>query len=188
MKKTKMIFLSACLLIGLASCADNNDSVDRAENANEQMEDNNANVVDNDASEFAVKAADGGMLEVELGKLAAERGTRQEVKDFGSMMVKDHSALNEKLKAIAANKNIVLPATLSSESQKHMDDLAKKNGNDFDKAYIDLMHDDHKDDVKDFEDAVNDVKDADINDFAREALPTLRSHLERCEVIKDMIK
>lgn len=188
MKKSKLIFLGGILLLSLASCSDNNDSVDRAEHANEQMEHANTNVVDKDASEFAVKAADGGMLEVELGKMASEKGMRQEVKDFGNLMVKDHTALNDKLKAIAAHKNIVLPTTLSSESQKHMDDLAKKNGHDFDKAYIDLMQKDHEDDIKDFENAVKDVKDADINNFATDALPTLRTHLEHCNSIKDLIK
>lgn len=188
MKKMKMLLLSMSLLIGLVSCSNNKDSVDKAENANKEMQSNNTNVVDNKASEFVVKAADGGMLEVELGKMAAERGMRQEVKDFGNMMVKDHSALNDKLKSIAVSKNIVLPTALSSENQEHMDELAKKNGKDFDKAYIDLMHEDHKDDIDDFEDAVKNIKDADINNFATNALPILQKHADRCSAIMDMLK
>jgi putative membrane protein len=58
---------------------------------------------------FIMNAANGGMTEVELGKLAAEKGASQEVKDFGNQMVKDHSKANDDLKAVAGKMNITVP-------------------------------------------------------------------------------
>src|SRR5271154_5908237 len=63
-----------------------------------------------DAS-FYKHAAEGGMFEVDAGTLAQEKGSTQKVKDFGAMMVKDHSAANDKLKALAASKNVTLPSS-----------------------------------------------------------------------------
>jgi len=53
---------------------------------------------------FILAAAQGGMTEVKLGDLAAQNGTRADVKEFGQMMVKDHSAINADLKALASQK------------------------------------------------------------------------------------
>src|SRR6202035_1256356 len=62
-------------------------------------------------SAFYKHAAEGGIAEVELGSLAQQKSSNQSVKDFGAMMVKDHSAANDKLKAVAASKNISLPTS-----------------------------------------------------------------------------
>ena len=61
-----------------------------------------------DASNFAVKAANGGMMEVELGKIAQDNASSPRVKAFGAMMVKDHSEANSNLKGIANSLNIAI--------------------------------------------------------------------------------
>ena len=43
---------------------------------------------------FIMSAAQGGMTEVKLGELASTNGKREDVKEFGRMMVKDHTAIN----------------------------------------------------------------------------------------------
>ena len=53
-----------------------------------------------------MKASQGGMTEVEAGKLAQEKGASQDVKDFGAMMVKDHTQNNEDLMALAQTKGV----------------------------------------------------------------------------------
>src|SRR4051812_40618717 len=58
--------------------------------------------------DFANKAAAGGMMEVEAGKLALQNGMSQRVKNFGGMMVTDHSLANEELKSLAAAGSITL--------------------------------------------------------------------------------
>ncbi|HEY6975574.1 MAG TPA: DUF4142 domain-containing protein [Chitinophagaceae bacterium] len=139
--------------------------------------------VSKDVSDFAEKAATGGLMEVELGKIAQEKATNPRIKDFGAMMVKDHSDANDQLKTLAQQKNITLPTAVSDKQQKEIDDLNKKTGKDFDKAYMSMMLDDHKKDIKEFEKAGNDSKDADVKDFAMKTLPTLQKHLDSARAI-----
>src|SRR5690606_24592746 len=115
----------------------------RAEEANEQKFNN---AMEDDA-EFVVSVADGGMLEVRLAEMAQTKATSQEVKDFAGMILSDHTKVNEELKNISLQKNISIPASLSDDKQEKYDDLNKKTGVDFDKAYISSMIKDHKKDI-----------------------------------------
>ena len=80
-----------------------------------------------------------GMAEVELGKMAAERSTNAEVKKFGQMMVEDHTAAGDKLKAVASQHNIPVPTALDETHRDLRDKLAKLQGADFDREYMDAM-------------------------------------------------
>jgi len=144
--------------------------------------------VSKDDATFVVNTANAGMTEVQLGQLAQQKGMSKDVKDFGAMMEKDHTAAGDKLKALAQSKNITLPAGLSSDSQKAVDDLQQKTGKDFDKAYINLMVDDHKKVISSFEDESKKGTDADIRSFADNTLTTLRHHLQEAEKCKKMEK
>jgi putative membrane protein len=135
-----------------------------------------------------VAAANGGMAEVELGKLAQEKASNQAVKDFGAMMIKDHSKANEEMKAISKSKNITLPTTLGADEQKVKDELSAKSGSEFDKAYIDDMVEDHKKDIKEFEAASNKLTDPELKAFAVKTLPTLKMHLASVQKIQAQLK
>lgn len=137
---------------------------------------------------FVVDAAGGGMMEVQLGQLAEQKADARDVKDFGAMMVKDHTMGGNKLKAIAAGKNLTLPDSLSADMQKEMSDLQAKNGKDFDKSYMTMMVDDHKKDIKEFEDESKNGSDADIRGFADSSLHMLHKHLDAAEKCHDMMK
>lgn len=141
-------------------------------------------LVDDDAKIFVKEAATGGMMEVELGKMAAEKGKSQQVKDFGKMMVDDHSKANAGLKDIASKKNIDVPASITDDQKKDVDMLSKKSGADFDKAYVDMMIDDHKKDVAAFRNASGNLNDNDLKTFATNTLPTLQKHLDAIQHIK----
>jgi putative membrane protein len=99
------------------------------------------------------------------------------------MMVTDHTQAGDQLKQLAATKNITLPASLSDDSQKKLDNLSKKTGKDFDKGYTDAMLKDHKDAVDKFQKGSNDLKDADLKNFATQTLPTLQMHLDSIKAI-----
>jgi putative membrane protein len=127
---------------------------------------------------FYKKAAEGGIAEVEQGKLAQSKGNRQDVKDFGAMMIKDHSAANEKLKAIASRKGIELPANSSVGQIATKGKLEVLTGDTFDKSYIKGMVSDHVEDIKEFEEESQNGKDPDARAFATQTLPTLKTHLK----------
>jgi putative membrane protein len=131
-----------------------------------------------DSTKFAAKAAQGGMAEVEMGRLAVQRGTDSAVKEFGQRMVVDHTRANEELKAIAARKHIQLPSDLDSDQKSKLDKLSKLSGAEFDKEYMEAMVKDHEEDVEDFQTQAKDGNDPDIKAFAAKTLPTLQSHLQ----------
>ncbi|HLY69906.1 MAG TPA: DUF4142 domain-containing protein [Puia sp.] len=139
--------------------------------------------LDKGDAHFAIKAANGGMAEVAMGKIALTHAKNHRVKDFGAMMIKDHSDGGDKLNQIASQKNIVLPASLSKEDQKHVEELSKKTGDDFDKAYMNMMLEDHKDDIKEFQKASTLCKDPDLKNFAAITLPVLQKHLDSAKAI-----
>jgi putative membrane protein len=191
MKKVTIMLAIAVASLGFQSCGSekktSTDSVENADNANETKEDQGVGEKEDD-SEFAVKAANGGILELEVARLAREKSKRSDVKEFASMMLTDHQKANEELKGIAGRKNITLPARLGEEEQKHVDELAKLSGTEFDKKYVSLMVDDHEDDVKLFKKAADDAKDADLKAFAAKTLPTLQKHLEHITTIDKNMK
>lgn len=156
----------------------NTDAVEKAKDVND-----NNKTVNADDSKFMTKAASGGMMEVQLGQMAQQKAKDQRVKDFGAMMVRDHTKANDELKALAATKNIALPTTLADDHQKHVADMEKMAGADFDKHYISMMVDDHKEDISDFEKASGSAADADIKSFATKTLPVLRTHLDAANAI-----
>jgi len=130
---------------------------------------------------FVMKAAEGGMAEVELGRLAASKGTDPDVKAFGQRMVDDHSKANDKLKAIATEEGVTLPSVLKGEMKTLNDKLSKASGAEFDKMYMSHMVKDHKTDVAEFEKESKNGKDSDVKGFATDTLPTLREHLQMAQ-------
>ena len=147
-------------------------------------------VADADAADdaaFMAKAAQGGMLEVELGKLAQTQGANASVKEMGNMLIADHSKANDELKAIAARKGVKLPTGLSAEGQQTRDGLAALRGAEFDKAFAMAIVDDHRKDIQEFEKEANGGEDADLRKFADATLPTLRSHLQMAEKTQKMM-
>jgi putative membrane protein len=179
MKKVIFSFLLLTSVWTFQAC-DNNKHADTEEHAEDVNEDKKSGSAEDDA-DFVVKAASGGMAEVKMGELAMQKGSTQMVKDFGKMMVDDHTKANNELMSIASAKNITLPTGPGEDYMKNYDDLNKLSGIDFDEKYMDMMVKDHKDDIKLFEDARDDAHDADIKAFAAKYLPTLQMHLQHAE-------
>ncbi len=197
----KRIFLTLAIafsIFAVQSCDNaNTDSKKTADSINEtkapeNLDDNNTATtpvaVGEDDAKFVTEAASGGMAEVELGKLAKEKGQHVDVKAFGEMMVNDHSKANDELATLAQAKNITLPASLGTDALNLRDELSKKSPGDFDKSYIEDMVKDHEKDIKLFEDASKNLKDAELKAFVDKTLPTLRNHLNHAKSVKDKLK
>jgi putative membrane protein len=179
-----------CLLFFLvayaAACGKKSetDSKEIAQDQNEQKFDSADTKGD---AEFAVAAADGGMLEVQLGQLAVSKASSPSVKKFGQSMIDDHSKGNEELKSLAAQKNITLPATLSDKNQKKYDELSAKSGAEFDKAYSKFMVEDHKEDIDEFKKEAEKGNDPDLKSWALGKVPVLEHHLMMAEAARDEV-
>jgi putative membrane protein len=142
-----------------------------------------AALADSPDSSFLKNAAEGGMSEVELGQLAQQKALNPAVKDFGAMMVKDHTAANDKLKALAASEQVSLPDSPSMMQKASKAKLNMLSGDSFDKSYVKDMIDDHKDDIKEFQKEISDGKDPQAKAFASATLPTLQMHLQKIQSI-----
>ena len=152
--------------------------------------------------DFVEDMAIGGMAEVELGRMAMERGASPEVKRFADMMVKDHSKAGDELKQVAMQYSIPMPAGLDQKHQDLKTTLSSLRGAEFDREYMKAMVDGHEDVVdrlqtRASEDRFGDDKgevkpersdnpvEGALNQWAAKALPTVRHHLDEAKRIND---
>ncbi len=131
-----------------------------------------------DDKKFVNDAAEGGMMEVQLGKMAAEKGGSEGVKQFGQRMVDDHSKANDQLKEVASKNNMELPTSLTGKHQAMVDKMSKLSGTAFDKAYMKGMVKDHEEDIHAFENEAQNGNNPDVKQFATSTLPVLKEHLQ----------
>jgi putative membrane protein len=129
-------------------------------------------------SAFAKEAAQGGLAEVALGTLAAERAASDAVKQFGERMVSDHGKANEELKTLAQRKNMTLPSEPSAKQLATQKRLEKVKGEAFDRAYMQDMLTDHHHDIAAFEREASSGNDPEFKAWAAKTLPTLKAHLQ----------
>jgi putative membrane protein len=99
---------------------------------------------------FLRKAAEGGIAEVKLGQLAAQKGSSEDVKDFGQKMVEDHTKLNLEIAQVADSMGVMLPKSMNKEDQAEYDKLNALSGDDFDIEYLTFMVKDHHKDLHEF--------------------------------------
>jgi putative membrane protein len=171
--KSAIIALAMSLPVGLALAADSKTSSSKLSGAD---------------SNFIKEAAQGGMMEVELGKAAQDKASNEKVKDFGKRMEQDHSKANDELKKVASDKGVQLSSDLDKKHKSTLDKLTKLSGAEFDRQYMRDMVSDHKEDVKKFQNEADKGKDADLKKFASQTLPTLKEHLQLAESTADAVK
>lgn len=135
-------------------------------------------------SSFVMEAAVGGLMEVQAGQLAQQNAQSQRVKDFGGMMVTDHSKANDELKSYASGHGINLPDSLPADKQKHINSMKNMKGTAFDKHYVSMMVDDHQKDVAKFKKESTGANDAQLKTWATNTLPVLQKHLDSIQAIK----
>ncbi|MBG6235761.1 putative membrane protein [Pedobacter sp. CAN_A7] len=141
----------------------------------------------NDTASFMQKAAIGGMMEVELGKLAQEKASHPKVKEFGAMMVNDHTKANVELKKLAQSRDVTLPTGYPEKDKAHVEEMKKLTGDAFDKHYMKMMVDDHVKTIDLFKLAAKN-SDINISKFAAKTLPVLQAHHKTAVGIQASLK
>ncbi|MGA2850210.1 MAG: DUF4142 domain-containing protein [Terracidiphilus sp.] len=132
---------------------------------------------------FVTAALRGGMAEVELGKLAAEKGASDDVKQFGQKMVTDHTQLGEQMKQVAQQIGATQPSAMSPADLALEAKLKLLSGNAFDRAYIQAMVKDHEDDLGDFNKEIANGSSTAVTDAAREGAKVIQEHLDMIKKI-----
>lgn len=167
-----------------ANMANGNTAVVVNSNANNMSMDANPT----DAKGFMTKAAQSGMAEVEISRMAATKATNAEVKQFAQRMVQDHTNANTELKALAAKENVTLPTEVDAEHKEVMQKLNGLSGAEFDRAFMERQVEHHEKDVNLFQAQADKGEDAEGKAFAVKTLPTLKSHLEMARDLNNKVK
>ncbi len=128
---------------------------------------------------FVKTAGVNGMGEVRVAELGTKKAERADVKAFAETLVKDHTAANKELKALADKKGVAISSVVTEDIVNKIKDLEKESGKSFDDEFLSFMEDDHEKCVDNFEEAQKDAKDADLKAFIDKTLPVLRSHLDK---------
>lgn len=134
--------------------------------------------------EFLMKVAITNTAEVQVGQLAASKGGSQAVKDFGDMMVRDHTDAQGKLRAIAGSLSLSAPDSVDAKHKALKDKLTKLSGAAFDKEYATAMVNGHKEAITLFEKQASGGTNGQLKNFAATVLPTLKAHLEAAQKLK----
>lgn len=136
-------------------------------------------------TDFLIKAAAGNRFEIDSSKLALKKSKSETVQAFAKMMVTDHGEASVRMKqAVAEAKLSAPPDALDGKHKAALDDLAKKEGPAFDKAYVDAQLKGHEETVALFKAYAEGGENAHIKQFATELLPTLLKHLDHVRKLK----
>jgi putative membrane protein len=130
-----------------------------------------------DDKHFVEAALKGGMTEVDLGKIAADKGASEDVKMFGQKMVTDHSRLGEKMKTVAGQIGVTPPSMDTISGMGEEAKLKVLSGKSFDDAYISAMLKDHEDDLEAFKKEVASGTSPEVKRAARQGEAVVEEHL-----------
>ena len=136
---------------------------------------------------FILLAAEGGMMEAQLGQYATQKAESPKVRDLGKVMVGDHSKANEELRGLASRKKTSLPADLSDKKQKEVNALKEKKGRDFDEAYSKFMVQDHQDHIAIFKEEAEKGDDLDVKAWAAKMVSTLERHKKLADETREIL-
>ena len=131
--------------------------------------------------DFVKNLAESSATEVQLGKLAQEKGSSDAVKELGKRMVDAHTQTGEQLKQAGAALKLQMPSEPPRKAKKAEDKLAKLSGPDFDRAYTKMAADEEKQAVKQYQREAKDGKVAGVKDFAAKNLPAEQDRQKRAE-------
>ena len=144
--------------------------------------------IEQEDKKFADSATLKGLAEIELGKLAIQKGADKKIKNFGALIIKQHTKMGVRLHKTADLKTIPLPVAIDSATQKDLDKLSANSGKAFDKTFINHMINNHEVDIKFFEYASKHVGDKELKKLASKNLLVLHRHQYALNGIKAILK
>jgi putative membrane protein len=133
---------------------------------------------------FVMDAVQGGMAEIELGRLAESRGASAQVRDFGRMMVQQHSQANQELMTIAQRIGVTPPSSLSPTAQAVQTRLQQTQGAEFDRQYVEHQAVAHLEQRALFQFAANNAQNVELRGFAQRTLPVIERHIDQLRTIR----
>jgi putative membrane protein len=138
-------------------------------------------------SRFLEEAIRGNLAEVQMGQLAKERSQNKDVRDYGQMLIDDHSKGNEKAMAAAKSMNVPVPTEPSAKQKQQHDMMAKLSGSQFDTMFMSHMVQDHEEDIGKYNAQAQSGDSSKATDYAKDSLSVLHSHLSKAQSIESKL-
>jgi putative membrane protein len=184
MKKLVFLLSGIAALLAAQSCQQNK----HAKNYNQQeMNYSNKTSVDDQGLSLIKNGLEGGLTEIRASSLAKTHSSNPRIISFAGMMITDHTKVGNELKKIEADKQVQGKDVISDDHKHMIANLSSKSGVEFDRAYMQMMVNDHEQAVKLFSDAAEN-KSATIHDFAKKTLPVIQMHLDSARAINASLK
>ncbi len=136
------------------------------------------------AAQFLTDAIQGDNAEIKFGQAAQKMGTTKGVKDFGKMLEDDHKKNLEQATKIANDMNVPVPDGTTPAADSELNMATSMSGSGFDKDFIVDMVKDHQKVIDEFQMEADSNDPAEVTDFARQSLPTLKKHLETAQSLQ----
>jgi putative membrane protein len=190
MKNLHLKTLAVCFTLLVATSCSNDNKAEESTDSKEHAEDMNDNL-DKDTEKDAdrmMRIHMANLFEIQSSEQAVTKASTAEVKKLATMMVAAHTKMGAEMQTLATSKGITLPAEMTNEQKRDLDDLNEKTGIDYDKQYTDLMKNKHEDVIKDLEKINEKSEDAEIKQFATKGIPEIRSHHDMIVSTRESIK
>jgi len=133
--------------------------------------------------DFLRKALDGGAAEVQLGQLAQQKSTSDDVKQFAQKMVDDHTQMDKQIEPLAKQMGVPGSKGPSKKDKQLMAKLETLSGPEFDQEYIKAMVKDHRQDLKEFKEEAQLTQNPYVKKAATEGSALISEHLQQIEQV-----
>ena len=140
-----------------------------------------------DDSKFLQEAIRGNAAEVKMGELAKERAQNKAVRDFGQMLIDDHSKANEKAMAVAKQMNVTAASEPSAKQKQEYDAMAKLSGSEFDTTFMSHMVQGHQEAIAMYTTQAQSGDSSKATSYAKATLPTIKEHLSKAQSIESKL-
>lgn len=187
-KLIPLFALASSLSLAIAACSGNNDAKDAgatgmATDTATPAAAQTPAALDH-ATQFLTDVIQTNNAEIKFGQAAQDMGSTQAVRDFGKMLVDDHTKANSQAAEIAKAMNVIVPTSIKPDDMAAYNMATSMKGADFDKDFADAMVKGHQKAVDTFQQEVDSGDPAQVTDFAKQTLPTLKKHLETAKSLQ----
>ena len=169
------------------------DTAEKSENAASEAADKTRNVIKGataGTADVLSRLHEVNQTEIYVGKLAEKKGSTDEVRSYGTELVKAHMKADLKIQDLAKAENLQLspPAPVSVELERvrnhdgaEQEMLANVSGNTFDRDMLEAMVEDHQKNIDALKEIQKTSDDQKLRDLIQELIPQLTDHQEMAE-------
>jgi len=137
---------------------------------------------------FMKEAMEGDMAEIQLARLAQQKASSSQVKEFAQRMIDDHTKLDAEMKPMAQQFGVEAPTDLSAKHKAVQSKLQGLSGDNFDQEYVKAMVSDHSEDDQAFLREQTMAKDPTLKNAVTQAEPIIAEHLRMAKDLEKSLK